>query len=259
MWHLSDADMFLLWKEVERRHGRPASDRIEAMLVAMTGRGGATAAPGQHVADFVLPGLPTRPWFEPGEFEWVVALEGRTSELRRAYHEVRIEGSQIEHYLPRDQAPTPTTVAGLEPPEEGWWAYFFVRDGRVYPAACERCPAVAAALDATPLGLGDAMFSILAARSEIPPHGGLNNLCLTCHLALEIPDECGIEVDGSSRRWHDGHCLIFDDTFRHRAWNASDRERVVLLFDFWHPALTAMEQEVLRWLIPRIRRRQPPV
>ncbi len=89
MWHLSDADMLLLWRDVERRQGRRASDRIEAMLVALTGRGGTMSAPGQHIADFVLPGLPTRPWYEPGEFEWVAALEDRASELRRVYREVR--------------------------------------------------------------------------------------------------------------------------------------------------------------------------
>ncbi|WAS95651.1 aspartyl/asparaginyl beta-hydroxylase domain-containing protein [Nannocystis punicea] len=257
MWRLSDADMFLLWKEVERRHGPRASARVEAMLVGMTGRGEPAAAPGQHVADFVFPGLPTRPWYEAEEFAWVPALEQRASQIHRAFRSVRAGGAGVEHYLPRDQGPTRTTAAGLAPPEEGWRAYFFVRDGSVRAEACRRCPEVAAALDATPLGLGDAMFSILAGRSEIPPHCGLNNLCLTCHLALEVPDACGLEAEDEARAWQAGRCLIFDDTFRHRAWNASDHERVVLLFDFWHPALTAVEREVLRWLIPRIRRCQP--
>lgn len=254
MWRLSDADMLLLWKEVERRHG--ASPRVEALLVGLTGRDASAGAPGQRAADFMFPGLPTRPWYEPEEFAWVPELERRAPAILRAYRAIRAEGARVEHYLPRDQGPTPTTT-GLAPPEEGWRAYFFVRDGRVRGEACRRWLEVAAALDATPLGLGDAMFSILAARSEIPPHCGLNNLCLTCHLALEVPDACGLEVEGEARTWRAGRCLIFDDTFRHRAWNESDHERAVLLFDFWHPALTASEREALGWLIPRIRRCQP--
>jgi aspartyl/asparaginyl beta-hydroxylase (cupin superfamily) len=38
---------------------------------------------------------------------------------------------------------------------------------------------------------------------------------------------------------------MFDDTIRHDAWNFSDRLRVVLSFDVWHPMLTELERELV--------------
>jgi aspartyl/asparaginyl beta-hydroxylase (cupin superfamily) len=38
---------------------------------------------------------------------------------------------------------------------------------------------------------------------------------------------------------------VFDDTIEHEAWNDSDKVRVVLLFDVWHPHLTAPERALI--------------
>lgn len=34
-----------------------------------------------------------------------------------------------------------------------------------------------------------------------------------------------------------GKCLVFDDCYEHEVWNKTDKERVLLLFDLWHPDL----------------------
>ncbi|CAN0545528.1 unnamed protein product, partial [Ectocarpus sp. 8 AP-2014] len=34
-----------------------------------------------------------------------------------------------------------------------------------------------------------------------------------------------------------GKCLVFDDCYEHEVWNKTERERVLLLFDLWHPEL----------------------
>lgn len=34
-----------------------------------------------------------------------------------------------------------------------------------------------------------------------------------------------------------GKCLVFDDCYEHEVWNKTKRERVLLLFDLWHPDL----------------------
>lgn len=39
--------------------------------------------------------------------------------------------------------------------------------------------------------------------------------------------------------------MVFDDSFTHEAWNASDRCRAVLIIDLWHPDLSDWEIEVL--------------
>jgi aspartyl/asparaginyl beta-hydroxylase (cupin superfamily) len=38
---------------------------------------------------------------------------------------------------------------------------------------------------------------------------------------------------------------VFDDSFRHEAWNLSDRDRIVLIVDLWHPDLSDDEVELL--------------
>ena len=42
---------------------------------------------------------------------------------------------------------------------------------------------------------------------------------------------------------------MFDDTIEHEAWNESDKLRVVLIFDIWHPHLSPAERELVTALI----------
>ena len=48
------------------------------------------------------------------------------------------------------------------------------------------------------------------------------------------------------RHWTPGELLIFDDTIEHAAWNDSDQLRVVLIFDIWHPMLSATERGLVK-------------
>jgi aspartyl/asparaginyl beta-hydroxylase (cupin superfamily) len=256
MWRLSGSDMFLLWKDVETRFGHGLA-RVEEMLVAMTGPGFDGYLPAnQKVQDFCLPGLASRPWFERGAFDWIPFIEAQAQAILEEFLVAGRHLDSLEFYLPRDGSVSRTSDPRLRPPEEGWQALFLCRDGRWIEENCLRCPVSMEALQRANAGFGDMMFSVLKPMSEIIPHYGLNNLCLTCHLGLVIPSDCGIEVEGERRTWRQGECLIFDDTFLHRAWNASPETRVVLLFDFWHPDITRVEQDALQYLVPRIKRLQ---
>ena len=42
-----------------------------------------------------------------------------------------------------------------------------------------------------------------------------------------------------------GQAWVFDDTIEHEAWNDSDKLRVVLIFDVWHPHLTPPERALI--------------
>lgn len=44
------------------------------------------------------------------------------------------------------------------------------------------------------------------------------------------------------REWEVGKLLVFDDTIEHEAWNDSDQDRVVLIFDIWRPELSEEER-----------------
>ncbi|MBP6627175.1 MAG: aspartyl/asparaginyl beta-hydroxylase domain-containing protein, partial [Arenimonas sp.] len=81
---------------------------------------------------------------------------------------------------------------------------------------------------------------------RIPPHHGATNCRLTVHLPLVIPPNCALQVGNHVRPWTMGELLIFDDTVEHAAWNDSDQLRVVLIFDVWHPMLSAAERRLVK-------------
>jgi aspartyl/asparaginyl beta-hydroxylase (cupin superfamily) len=44
------------------------------------------------------------------------------------------------------------------------------------------------------------------------------------------------------REWQVGKLMIFDDTIEHEAWNDSDEDRILLIFDIWRPELDEPER-----------------
>jgi aspartyl/asparaginyl beta-hydroxylase (cupin superfamily) len=95
----------------------------------------------------------------------------------------------------------------------------------------------------------NAMFSLLAPRTHIPPHTGVSNTRLVCHLPLIVPPNCRFRVGATTREWNVGEAFVFDDTIEHEAWNDSDQLRVVLILDLWPPALSPAERDAVAAVI----------
>jgi ornithine lipid ester-linked acyl 2-hydroxylase len=82
------------------------------------------------------------------------------------------------------------------------------------------------------------MFSCIQPRTHIRPHVGYyqySNRILRCHLGITIPKDgqTALKVNGQIQTWEEGKCFVFDDTFRHEAYNKSPTTtRVVLMIDF---------------------------
>jgi len=85
-------------------------------------------------------------------------------------------------------------------------------------------------------------FSRMRPGAHIPPHFGTANNRLTVHLPLIVPAGCSIRVGDEIHTWREGELFAFDDSFEHEAWNTSDRDRVVLIFESHHPDLNAAER-----------------
>ena len=73
----------------------------------------------------------------------------------------------------------------------------------------------------------------------------MTNVRLVTHLPLIVPEDCGFRVGNDTRQWVPGKAWVFDDTIEHEAWNDSDKLRVVLIFDIWHPHLTPPERAMI--------------
>ena len=114
----------------------------------------------------------------------------------------------------------------------------------------ESCPTTVKLLESlkSPRLMSDTPFSfsffstLSGDETKIAPHCSPCNLRLRCHIPLIVPEgDCGIRIANQTIQWRVGHPLIFDDCYEHEVWNNTRSDRVVLLFDIWHPDLGVEE------------------
>jgi aspartyl/asparaginyl beta-hydroxylase (cupin superfamily) len=234
-------------QEVRQRHG--ASDRrVRMCLDILVGR--RTAYPSQPTWMY-FPELPAIEFFDRALFPWMDAMEAATESIRAELLDVLATD--------RDELTPYVNFAATDPLDQWrelnqnrrWSAYYLWNYGEPYPAHLARCPVTAKLLEEAPCArivtrAPNIFFSILDAKTRIPPHSGMTNTRLTVHLPLIIPPGCGFRVGGETREWIPGKMWAFDDTIEHEAWNDSDVPRAILIFDIWNPLLTQAEQEMIR-------------
>lgn len=119
---------------------------------------------------------------------------------------------------------------GPEPYEGRWDVVSLVRDGSPSPAAF-RCPATMAAARAVP-GVVSLYFSLLGARSRIPPNRAGRRGLARAHLGLIVPPGCWFAIQGIRRPWKRGEVLAFETDVVVEAVNPSDEDRLVLVVDW---------------------------
>jgi tetratricopeptide (TPR) repeat protein len=233
-----------------------AAARVRAATDALLGRRARTTShPLQQPTLLCLPDLPPQPWFERAQLPFLAAIEHETEAIRAELLALLDDDTGMEPYVDMPQrAPAARLWQELNHSPR-WRAFHFHRHGMPVAAHLARCPRTAAALAALPLmripgHAPEAMFSLLAPRTRIPPHTGVINGRLTVHLPLVVPPRCGaLRAGEEARPWEEGQCLVFDDSFVHEAWNDSPHLRAVLIFDIWHPALSTTEREALSAVI----------
>jgi aspartyl/asparaginyl beta-hydroxylase (cupin superfamily) len=213
----------------------------------------------QQPRRYYYPGLPQIQFYEREDFDWVEALEAATDEIRSELVNVMSVTSRFTPYLESDGehlSPRGTYLVN----NDDWGAFYLWHYGELVAEAAELCPKAIAALEAAPQPYISgqspiALFSKLRPRTRIPAHHGMINTRLICHLPLIIPEDCGVLRVGSEQRaWIEGEMLIFDDSIEHEAWNDSDRERFVLLFEIWRPELSEEERGLVSAVLAAVRR-----
>jgi aspartate beta-hydroxylase len=96
------------------------------------------------------------------------------------------------------------------------------------------------------------LFSLPKPGVKIAPHHGFLNTRLICHLPLVVPNDCGLRLGNEVHSWKKGELVVFDDSIEHEAWNNSQQNRVVLIFDIWRPELSELEREWVTSLLESI-------
>jgi aspartate beta-hydroxylase len=201
---------------------------------------------------FHFQGLTPVAFFERRDFPWLDPVEAQTEAIR----------AELLAAVREDHGFTPYMQYGEDQPLQQWaelnnslrWsAFHLVEAGQPHAHNAARCPRTMAALAGAPQPdqpgrTPVAMFSLLSPKTRIPPHCGVSNVRLVVHLPLIVPPGCGFRVGNEVRAWEEGKAWVFDDTIEHEAWNDSDRQRAILMFDIWHPQLTGPERALVTGL-----------
>lgn len=178
--------------------------------------------PAQQPTMLGIPGLPCRPWWDNLSALTRLLMENCAS-IREEFLALRALG--------------------------GFWSRFSLMDeGQWHAAHCALCPRTTDLLKSLNgqegialcrSVMGYAYFSIIEPGTKILPHYGMSNAKLRVQLNLiAAPDPPSwIKVNDITHVYHEGEAFVFDDCYLHSVSNPSNHERVVLLFDIWHPAL----------------------
>jgi aspartate beta-hydroxylase len=204
----------------------------------------------QEPMGYFYPGLPAIEFWDRSTFPWLETLEAETPAIQAELAAVmRADSEDLEPYVNYDSTTPLDQWADLNRSRR-WSAYHLLAFGKRVEDHCVRCPRTMAALAVTPQPVVPdrspaAMFSVLEARTHIPPHTGVSNTRLVVHLPLVIPEGTRFRVGGETRSYRDGEAWVFDDTIEHEAWNDSGKTRIILLFDVWNPLLNPWEQAAI--------------
>jgi aspartate beta-hydroxylase len=228
----------------------PSLARFRDSVDMMLGRGKRYES---RAAIYQYPHLAAIEFFDRADFPWLDAFEQATAGIRDEFLEVLKGDEGFAPYIayPPDVPHNQWVELNNSP---RWSAFHLHKMGARVEANAARCPITMALLKNAPQPdmpgrTPSAMFSLLKPRTRIPPHNGVTNARLVVHLPLIVPEGCGFRVGNQTRQWVPGKAWVFDDTIEHEAWNDSDKLRVVLIFDIWHPHLSAAERELVTALI----------
>jgi aspartyl/asparaginyl beta-hydroxylase (cupin superfamily) len=204
------------------------------------------------------PALAAIQFYDDAEFPWLPELEAQTEAIGAELVDLlQDEADKFRPYVA--YAPgVPVDQWHELNHSQRWSSYFLWNQGERIDAHCRRCPKTAALMERLPLAqvpgfAPTVMFSVLLPHTRIPPHTGVTNTRLVCHLPLIVPDRCRFRVGNETRDVVKGKAWVFDDSIEHEAWNDSDETRIILIVDVWNPYLNAVERDLVCELLVRMR------
>jgi aspartyl/asparaginyl beta-hydroxylase (cupin superfamily) len=208
----------------------------------------------QQPTDFHYPELPEIEFHDREHFPELAALEAQTDVIRAEFDAlIAAEAAEMVPYI---QYPDRVPLMQWKELNKSrkWTAIHLLRNGERVETNARHCPRTMDTVSRLPQpdvagASPNAMFSLLAPHTRIPPHTGVANTRVVCHLPLIVPPHCGFRCGETVVEWRVGESFVFDDTIEHEAWNDSDELRVVLIVDLWAPALSASERAAVAAVI----------
>jgi aspartate beta-hydroxylase len=191
----------------------------------------------------------------PAVFDPAATFPG-AAKFAGAWREIRDEALGVAANLrrvPRFHEIMPEQAEISDNDQRDWRVFILKAYGAKIADNIAQCPRLAALVDECPEVLS-ASLSFMAPHKHIPPHRGPFRGILRFYLALAMPRaEDGrpaavLKIADREYRVADGECLLWDDTYVHEVWNASDELRTVLLLDVRRPGMP-IDMELLSTLL----------
>jgi hypothetical protein len=232
---------------------RPSTARFRQSIDILFGR---KKSYFQQPRYYFFPGLPQIQFYDRAGFPWLDRVEAAAPDIRAELATVMRDESAFRPYVQSDpRRPRKLQDGMLDNPD--WSAFYLWKNGEVVGENASRCPRTLEALEGAPITRMEGrspsiLFSLLRPGARIPPHCGLVNTRLICHLPLIVPPGCSFRVGNETRSWEEGKAWVFDDSIEHEAWNRSERTRVILLFEIWRPELSEEERGLVSAMIAAI-------
>lgn len=203
-----------------------------------------------------FPELPQIQFYDREMFPWMDRVEAATDDIREELLGVLADAAAFTPYIEGSKDRPQHDVHNLLN-NPAWSAFYLWKNGEPVADHIARCPKTMAALEGAPIPnirhrSPSILFSLMKPGMHIPPHNGLVNTRLICHLPIILPDGCEFRVGNETRKWELGKAWAFDDTINHEAWNRSNETRVILLWEIWRPELTQREREQVTALFEAI-------
>lgn len=206
---------------------------------------------------FHYPGLAPIEFFDRAAFPWLDPVEAATDAIRDEFLALLATEEGFTPYITYPDDVPHNQFAELNNSPR-WSAFHLYKMGKRVEENAAKCALTMQAMEGVPRPdlpgrTPAAMFSLLKPKTRIPAHNGVTNVRLVTHVALIIPEGCRFRVGNVTRPWIPGKAWVFDDTIEHEAWNDSDKLRVILMFDIWHPHLTPPERAMVTALMAGMR------
>lgn len=220
-------------------------ERCRRMAQKLVDRGGYWVNSWQRPAHFLVDSAITSlPWHEPQSFELVHDLESNFPVIKREVEALLAGKYQWGRVGSHDRGNENAAADSTLVRQGDWREIVLLGDSSLCEEHCAKCPETASILRRCPLTagaaelrLGESLFSMLVPGTYLRPHCGPTNMRLTLHLGIAVPEGCTITCGGETRTWTEGKCIVFDDSYEHEVNHAGVQPRIVLLVNFWHPAL----------------------
>jgi hypothetical protein len=199
------------------------------------------AAPGQQPSEEHVEGLTAKAFWDvkdyPELFPWAAQLEANSHVIIQEFKD-KLQDQQV---FASDSA-WQNQVMGT-----GWSAVRLQRLGVWNADNCKQFPRTYELLRSLniPFAVRGVCFARQAPGSGVQPHSDGRNFILTSHLGLKVPEGCWMQVGDERRSWEEGKLTTLDTSFEHSTGNPSEKERHVLIIDYWHPELSEAERKSL--------------